>query len=122
MLSIIMTLFSLAAILGVMLIFYVLTDKQLPKGVVFIHGFIATLALLLLMIFTFFPYPVSPLLSMILFIMAALGGFLFVYRDIYGKSMPKMAGHFTWTYSDLWVRVFTWILFFYGLINSPREN
>ena len=80
--------FSLAAILGIILISYVLTNKPTPKGLAFIHGPIAAIGILLLIFYSFYHTP-SPLESIILFIIAAIGGFILIFRDLTGKSIPK---------------------------------
>lgn len=88
MLIIAITLFALAALLGIYLISFVLMNKNTPKGVVFIHGPVAALALILLIIYAVTHQP-SPWLSIILFALAAVGGFTMVYRDLTGKTLPK---------------------------------
>ena len=80
--------FSLAAILGIILISYVLRNKPTPKGLAFIHGPIAAIGILLLIFYSFFNSP-TPIESLILFIIAALGGFILIFRDLTGKSIPK---------------------------------
>ena len=80
--------FSLAALLGMFLISYVLQNKETPKAVVFIHGGLAGTGIILLLVYSFLRSP-SPLASLILFILAAFGGFLMVFRDLTGKSVPK---------------------------------
>lgn len=81
-------LFSIAAILGLILISHVLTNKATPKGLAFIHGGIAAVGILLLIFYSFYNTP-SPLESLGLFIIAALGGFVLIFRDLTGKSIPK---------------------------------
>lgn len=80
--------FSLAAILGMILISYVLRNKNTPKGLVFTHGGIAAIGLVLLIIYAFYHSP-GPIASIILFIIAALGGFVMVFRDLTGRILPK---------------------------------
>lgn len=80
--------FALAVILGMILISYVLTNRNTPKGIAFTHGPIAAVGIILLIGYAFFHHP-SPWISIILFILAAFGGFLLIYRDITGKSVPK---------------------------------
>ena len=79
-----------AAILGAILLFYVLTGKPTPKGIAFIHGPLAITGLIVLII-----YAVTTakhhkhLESIVLFSIAAVGGVVVFYRDITGKSIPK---------------------------------
>jgi hypothetical protein len=79
------------------LISYVLANKNTPKGIAFTHGPVAATGIILLVIYAFSHHP-SPWISVILFILTALGGFLLIYRDITGKSIPK------------------WLAIFHGLI------
>lgn len=83
-------LFSLAAILGIVLISYVLTDKATPKGLAFIHGPIAALGIIFLIIYSIYVTP-APIESLILFIIAAIGGFVLIYRDLTGQSIKWLA-------------------------------
>ncbi len=52
------------------------------------HGPIAALALIILIIYVL-NNDVSPVASMVLFIIAAVGGVILVIRDFTGKSLPK---------------------------------
>lgn len=80
--------FSLAAILGMLLISYVLRSKETPKAVAFLHGGLAATGIVLLLIYTFGHAP-APLASLILFIIAALGGFMLIYKDLTHKPVPS---------------------------------
>lgn len=80
--------FALAALLGVYLLSFVLENKNTPKGVAFTHGPIALIGLIILIVYALFHNP-SPIVSIILFVLAALGGIMLIYRDIVGKSIPK---------------------------------
>jgi hypothetical protein len=92
----IIALFSLAALLGMILLSYVFRDKETPKGFVFTHGPIAAIALVLLIIYSF--QTPGLLACIILFVMAAGGGLVLVYHDIKGMKIPK------------------WLAIFHGLI------
>lgn len=81
-------LFALAAILGMVLLTFVLQGKETPKGVVFSHGTLAVAGLILLIIYTFKESP-GPLEALILFVIAASAGIVMVIRDLTGKSIPK---------------------------------
>lgn len=79
--------FALAAILGMILLSYVLREKETPKGVVFTHGPLAAIGLILLIIYTVNqPGPVE---SIVLFTIAALGGVVMLVKDLSGKKIPK---------------------------------
>lgn len=80
--------FSIAAILGLILLSFVLKGKNTPKGLVFTHGPLAALALILLIVYALGNSP-APIASIVLFIIAALGGFVLVYHDFMGKVIPK---------------------------------
>jgi hypothetical protein len=81
-------LFALAAILGILLLSYVLREKNTPKGIVFTHGPLAAAGLILLIVYALGNSP-GPIESIVLFIIAALGGGILVYHDIMGKQIPK---------------------------------
>lgn len=82
--------FALAAILGMILLSYVLREKETPKGVVFTHGPLAAIGLILLIIYTVNqPGPVE---SIVLFTIAALGGVVMLVKDLSGKKIPKWLG------------------------------
>lgn len=85
--------FALAALLGLYLLSYVLTNKNTPKGVAMIHGGIAFTGILILIIYSLLYQ--SPLASLVVFILTALGGFTLFYLDITGKKIPKIlaVGH-----------------------------
>jgi hypothetical protein len=80
--------FTLAALGGATLLTYVLRDKPTPKGIVFLHGPLAALAIVLLIVYTA-SAPQKPLLSLVLFVGAALGGFFLLYRDLAHGKVPK---------------------------------
>ncbi|MDD5461365.1 MAG: hypothetical protein PHG00_06995 [Methylococcales bacterium] len=81
-------LFSLAALLGIFLLTFVLRGKQTPKAVTFTHGPLAAIGLLLLVIYTIQHDP-APIGSLILFTIAAAGGFTLVVLDLTRTSAPK---------------------------------
>jgi hypothetical protein len=88
MLYTIISCFALAAILGSILISYVLRDKQTPRGLVMVHGLFAATALVLLLAYTFGNKP-GPVESAVLFCIAATGGIIMAIRDFSGRSVPK---------------------------------
>jgi len=88
MLYTIIALFALAAIFGMTLLSYVLRGKETPKGVMVIHGLFAATALVLLIMYVFGNKP-GPVESAVLFVIAALGGFIMMARDLTGKRIPK---------------------------------
>jgi hypothetical protein len=80
--------FSLAAILGLTLLSYVLRNKNAPKAFLFTHGLMAATGLVLLIIYSFYSYP-RPIESIVLFVIAASGGFVLGIRDLMNKTVPK---------------------------------
>ena len=82
-------LFAIAAVLGVVLITKVLQDKETPKAVVFSHGAAAATALVLLIIAYLNQGDSLLMISMLIFIVAALGGFIMFGRDLSEKTIPK---------------------------------
>lgn len=80
--------FALAAILGMLLLSFILRDKETPKGIAFTHGPLAAIGLVLLIIYTFQHSP-GPVESAILMTIAATGGIIVFARDITNKPIPK---------------------------------
>jgi hypothetical protein len=80
--------FSLAAILGMILLSFILRNKAVTRTMVYSHGTVAILGIMLLLVYALFRQP-TPLASIILFCLAALGGFTMAYRDLTGKTLPK---------------------------------
>ena len=82
--------FALAAILGTVLLSHVLRDKETPKAAVVTHGLFAVTGLILLILYVVNnPGPVE---SIVLFVIAALGGVIMLARDLSGKKIPKWLG------------------------------
>ena len=77
----------LAAVLGMHLLSLILSSKKIPTVVATIHGIIAATGLILLVVYPFYYQP-SPILSIILFFIAALGGSTMAYKGITGKPVP----------------------------------
>src|SRR5215204_3128184 len=86
--------FALAALLGMYLLTFVLKGKETPKAIVFTHGPMAVIGLVLLIIYAMKGGP-SPTESLVLFGLAALGGLYMLSRDLTGKPIPKFlaVGH-----------------------------
>lgn len=81
--------FALAALLGLFLLSYVLRSKPTPKGIALVHGALAAVGLLLLVIAWASDRP-TPLLSLGLFTAAAAGGFLLLFLDLTRGRVPKL--------------------------------
>ncbi len=85
------TIFGMTAIFGMYLLSLILRSKSTPKGVTMIHGLMSVVALVLLIVYCVGHTP-GPWISIIVFLVAASGGFILNYRDITGKSVPKWLG------------------------------
>jgi hypothetical protein len=81
-------LFALGAIIGMYLLAMVLQNKATPKGVVFVHGLFVVIALIMLIVYVTNHTP-GPIESLVLFVIAAVGGLIVFYTDITGKKIPK---------------------------------
>lgn len=79
--------FLLAAMLGIYLLSLILRSKQVPKSVAIIHGLFAAAGVVLLIVYPLYYHP-APILSLILFVFAALGGVTMAYKGISGQSVP----------------------------------
>lgn len=81
-------LFALAAILGLTILIKWITKQEASKGVVYSHGIVAAIALVLLIVYCFQNPEHFPKTSLILFIIAALGGFYMLFTDLKKKPHP----------------------------------
>lgn len=82
-------LFGIAAVLGTVLITKVLKDQETPKAVVYSHGAAAAIALVLLIIAYTNQGDSLLMISILVFVVAALGGFVMFGRDISQRAIPK---------------------------------
>jgi hypothetical protein len=81
-------LFAIAAVLGLTIIIPLLKGSETPKASVFAHGGFAATALIILIIYAF-SNPEAPVVSIIFFVIAAIGGFILVINDLKKKPGPK---------------------------------
>lgn len=88
MLYTIIAFFALAAVMGMILISYVLRSKPTPRVGMMMHGLFAVVGLVLLINYIFENRP-GPMEAGVLFVIAALGGITMAIRDLTGKSVPK---------------------------------
>lgn len=84
-------LFIIAAIFGLIVLTAILKDKATPKAAVFTHGPIAAIALIIVIIYAVMGH-MHPLLitSIVLFVLAALGGLTLFTIDMRKKPIPKL--------------------------------
>ncbi|EKD54582.1 MAG: hypothetical protein ACD_60C00068G0024 [uncultured bacterium] len=82
--------FILAASLGLVLLTAILRDRPTYKPIVFMHGTIAGIALIILVTYVALGHTDTLLItSLVLFVLAALGGFTLFTFDINDKPIPK---------------------------------
>ena len=78
----------MAAIIGLVILKNWLTSANTSRTVVYAHGIVAAVALVLLLV-QVLRNPANNLrTSLILFVIAALGGFYMFFRDLKGKFSP----------------------------------
>ncbi len=83
--------FLIAAFLGTFILRSILKKKRTYKPVVFMHGSVAGLALLALATYTALGHTAPLLLiSLALFILAAIGGVTLFTLDTSGKRIPRI--------------------------------
>jgi hypothetical protein len=89
MLYLIVTLFALAAVMGLIIAAAIFNKKPAtPKPAVVAHGIFGASALGLLIYYAMQHRGAYPQVSLILFVIAALGGFLLLYNDLKKKPGP----------------------------------
>jgi FtsH-binding integral membrane protein len=81
-------LFALAAVLGLIILVNWLTKKDASKAVIYSHGIVAAIALVVLVVYALKHRDHYPQVALILFIVAAIGGFYMFFRDLQKKMSP----------------------------------
>ena len=102
-------LFALTALFGIRILLSVLRTEKAPRAVVYSHGLFAATSLVLLIYYGFQNPANYPKVSIILFILAALGGFFMFYHDVKNKPLPKAV---PFIHALLAVTAFIILLFF----------
>ncbi|ELR69653.1 hypothetical protein C900_04878 [Fulvivirga imtechensis AK7] len=82
-------LFALAAVLGLIIAAAIFKGKETPKPAVYAHGAIAAIGLVLLVLYALQNPTNYPQVSLIIFVIAALGGFYLFANDMKKKPGPK---------------------------------
>jgi peptidoglycan/LPS O-acetylase OafA/YrhL len=85
------TIFGLATIIGIYLLSLLLQGKKIPEKVATVHGVFAIIGLLLLIMFSL-KNNETPAVSIIVLILAAMGGLMLAYRGVANKKIPKWLG------------------------------
>ena len=81
-------LFALSAILGLSILIKWLTNKSASKAVIWSHGLVAAIGLVILIVYAIQNPANYPQISLILFAVAAIGGFYMFFRDLKKKNSP----------------------------------
>ena len=88
MLYLIIGLFAVAALIGILIFKNWLTNAKTSRTVIYLHGIFAATALVLLLVVAFQNHVSALRTSVILFVIAALGGIYMFVRDLRGKFSP----------------------------------
>jgi hypothetical protein len=88
MINIAIVLFALSAVLGLTILVKWLTKKNASKAVIYSHGLVAAAALVLLILYAIQNRENFPQTSIVLFVLAALGGFYMFIMDLQKKASP----------------------------------
>jgi hypothetical protein len=80
--------FALAAVFGVLILAKWLSKKDVSRGVIYTHGLFAAVGLVILVVYALQNRDNYPNVALILFIIAALGGFYMFFRDLQNKMSP----------------------------------
>lgn len=84
----IIALFALAAVIGLTMLMKVLKGENPPRTSAIIHGVLAAVALVLL-ILEYVGGGTELATALIVLVVAALGGFFLFFKDLSGKEVPK---------------------------------
>ncbi|HET6450772.1 MAG TPA: hypothetical protein VFI08_05650 [Spirochaetia bacterium] len=89
MVIICIVLFAVAAVFGLINLTRVVGAGRAPRATVYIHGAVAAAALVLLVVYSVLHAQSAPIVALILFIVAALGGFTLFGIDVATQKPPK---------------------------------
>ncbi len=81
-------LFAIGAVLGLAMFIRWLTSKDAPRVVVYVHGLVGAVGIVLLLLYASSNPGDFPLISIIFFVVAALGGFYLFFTDVKKKPHP----------------------------------
>jgi hypothetical protein len=88
MLYISIALFAIAAVFGIIIASAILRNQPTPKPIVFLHGLLGASALVIVIMYVMQHPDQNPIVSLVLLIIAALGGFVLFARDMTKKAGP----------------------------------
>lgn len=81
-------LFAVGALFGLHILTNILRNKPTPKPSVIIHGLLVAIGLILVLGGVIVGGDRRLMISLILFIVAALGGFTMLFIDVFKKKLP----------------------------------
>lgn len=81
-------LFAISAVLGLSILLKWLNKQNASRAVVYSHGMVAAVALVLLIGYAVMHPDSFPKVSIILFVIGALGGFYMFFNDLRQKESP----------------------------------
>jgi drug/metabolite transporter superfamily protein YnfA len=84
----IIALFAVAAVFGLIILVNWMKSQGASNGVVYTHGILAALGLVLLIAYAVQHPDHSPMTAIIIFLVAALGGIYMFVRDLMKKNSP----------------------------------
>jgi len=85
-------LFAVAAVFGLINLIRLLASGRPPRTTVYIHGAVAAVSLVLLVVYSILRSQAAPIVALILFVIAALGGFTLFGIDLATQKPPKWLG------------------------------
>lgn len=88
MLYISITLFLIAAVFGAIVASAIIRNRPTPKPLVYLHGLLGATALAIVVYYVILNAEHRPVTSLVLLIVAALGGFVLFVRDLSKKPGP----------------------------------
>jgi hypothetical protein len=88
MINLAIALFALSAALGLTILIKWLTKKDAPKGVIYSHGLVAATALVIIITYAIQNPDNFPKISIVLFVISAIGGFYMFFNDLKKKASP----------------------------------
>jgi hypothetical protein len=90
-LYIVLGIMGAAAIGGLTLITLLFQNKKTPRQLIFFHGLFAAAGLTMLIVYCI-KNKTNPIESVILFSIAAAGGFVVAFKDLFGHKVPLWLG------------------------------
>lgn len=83
------TIIAAAALIGIYLLSLVLRKKETRKGLAIVHGPLAVIGLIGLILFSIQNRESRYVTSIVLFTLAAIGGFFLIYKDLSGVRVSR---------------------------------